>query len=87
MVNRPSTTLVNQGFFSLALSRDVVTRAIKVALVVGTVLAFINHGDKILTMTLTGKSIFQIVLTYLVPYCVATWSSVRAMEANASRST
>jgi len=87
MVNRASTRLVNQGFFSLALSRDVATRAIKVALVVGTVLAFINHGDKILTMTLTGKSIFQIALTYLVPYCVSTWSSVRAMEANASKST
>jgi len=87
MVNRPSTELASQGLFSLALSLDVATRTIKITLVVGTVLAFINHGDKILTMTLTGKSIFQIVLTYLVPYSVSTWSSVRAMEANASKST
>jgi len=87
MLNRSSIKLANQGFFSLALSQDVAIRAIKVALVVGTVLAFINHGDKILTMTLTGKSVFQILLTYLVPYTVSTWSGVRSREANSSKNT
>ena len=86
-VNNSGTKPVNRGFFSLAFSRQVVPRAIKVALIVGTILAFINHGDKIVTMSLTTQSIFQIVLTYLVPYSVSTWSAVKAIEAHASEST
>jgi len=74
-----------QGFFSLAFSRQVLTRSIKVAFIVGTLLAFINHGDKILTMTLTIKSILQIFLTYLVPFAVSTWSAVKAIESNTSK--
>jgi hypothetical protein len=46
---------------------------IKVGHVVGTVLAFINHFDAIFYGTLTATNIFQIVLTYLVPYCVSTF--------------
>ncbi len=74
----------NQGFVSQALSRAVVMRAVKVALVVGTLLALINHGNAILTMSLTSKSLFQVILTYFVPYCVSTWSAVKAIEANVS---
>lgn len=79
--------VAEESFFALVMSRPVVTNAIKVALVVGTILAFINYGGKILTMSLTNQSIFQIFLTYLVPYCVATYSAVRALEARASKST
>jgi hypothetical protein len=75
----------NQGFFSIAFSRQVIARAIKVALIVGRLLDFINHGDKILAMTLTIKSTFQIFLTYLVPYAVSTWSAVRAIKSNTSK--
>ena len=75
------------GFFSLAFSLQVLPRAAKVAILVGTALAFINHGDKILTMSLSGLDIFKIILTYLVPYGVSTWSAVRAIEANESNGT
>ena len=84
MVNQFDAGPVDQGFFFLARSRPVVLRAVKVALIVGTILALINHGDKILAMTLTGSIIFKIALTYLVPYSVSTWSAVRAIQANAS---
>jgi len=67
-VNDSDAEVANQGFFSLALSQEVVTMSVKVALVVGTLLAFINHWDKILIMSFTGKSILQVTLTYLVPY-------------------
>jgi hypothetical protein len=80
-VNDSDSGYANQGFISLALSRLVLIRAIKVALVVGTLLTLINHGDKILAMSLTGKSLIQILLTYLVPYSVSTWSAVKAIEA------
>ncbi len=51
----------------------------KVASVVGTVLAFINHYDSIFSGTLTATDIIQILVTYLVPYSVATFGA--AMQA------
>jgi hypothetical protein len=76
-----------EGFFPLAFSRQVVPRAAKVAFLVGTVLAIINHGDKILTMSLSDLELIKIMFTYLVPYGVSTWSAVRAIQANASNGT
>ena len=69
-------------FMKIALSNKVVISALKVALVVGTLLALINHGGALLRMSLTGENVAQILLTYLVPYCVATYSSVRAIQAH-----
>lgn len=67
-------------FLKHATSRSCVSRSIKVALVVGTVLALINHADLImLREKLTMAKLFQIFLTYLVPYAVSTYSS--AMQA------
>jgi hypothetical protein len=71
------------GFLALACSRPVVIRALKVTAFVGTVLALINHGDEALAETLSGRSLAQILLTYLVPYCVSVWSSVRTLQAGA----
>ena len=68
-------------FMRLALSGEVVKSAIKVALIVGTLLALINHGDSLLQMSLNAENIVQILLTYLVPYCVATYLSVKAIQA------
>jgi hypothetical protein len=82
-----SDELGAEGFFSLAFSRQVVSRATRIAFIVGTILAFINHGDKILAMSLSGQDLFKVILTYLVPYGVSTWSAVRAIEANASKGT
>jgi hypothetical protein len=86
-MNSPVANLADQSFFSIARSRMVVTRAIKVAIIVGTILAFINHGHNILSMSLTGQDWFKVILTYLVPYSVSTWSAVGAIKANSSSST
>ncbi len=56
-----------------------IKRSIKVALVVGTVLLIINHYDELIHGTLNATNIFQIGLTYLVPYFVSTFGS--AMQA------
>jgi hypothetical protein len=53
-------------------------RAIKVAAVVGTVLAGINHADTILTGQVTAVVAIKIVLTYLVPFSVSTYSALAA---------
>ena len=52
-----------------------VLRSLKVALVVGTVLALINHYDAILSGTLGTTGTLQVLLTYTVPYSVATYGS------------
>ena len=61
-------------FFELAFSDGTPQKAVMTALVVGTILAIINHGDFILK----GESInyFKILLTYCVPYCVTTWGAI-----------
>ena len=66
-------------FIKHSMDRTCVIRSIKIALVVGTILALINHYDDIFHGTLNATSIFQILLTYLVPYSVATFGS--AMQA------
>lgn len=70
----------SKSFFDIALSRNVVFSAFKVALLVGTALAFINHGDALLRMDINIKRLSQIILTYIVPYGVSTYSSVKAIE-------
>ena len=60
--------------------RPVVLTAIKVALVVGTVLALINHGPALLALELSRQQMLQIALTYLVPYGVSTYSSVKMLK-------
>lgn len=74
-MKKTSPTLV-----SIALSNEVVNTALKVALLVGSILALINHGTAIIHATLSTTNIYQIILTYLVPYCVSTYSSVKAIQ-------
>jgi hypothetical protein len=62
-------------FWATAIRREIVRRAVRTALLVGSVLAAINHGPELVTGTVSARRWFQICLTYLVPYCVATYSA------------
>ena len=66
----------------LAIARrpDVAQRSLRVALVVGTMLVLINHGDRIVSGTVTSADWLKMGLTYLVPYGVSTWASVSAIR-------
>ncbi len=66
-------------FLRHATEKVIVYRSVKAALVVGSVLALINHYDGLISGVLTTKTILQIGLTYLVPYAVSTYGS--AMQA------
>ncbi|MBL4673804.1 MAG: nitrate/nitrite transporter NrtS [Arenicella sp.] len=68
------------SFLQLALSRGVVINAIKVSLVVGSILAAINHGSAIVRFDVTLQTCFKIFLSYVVPYCVASYSAVSALQ-------
>ena len=59
---------------SYALSEGVPQRSLCVALIVGTILNLINQGDALVS----GRplDVVKLVLTYIVPYFVATYGAV-----------
>jgi len=61
---------------AIAFERGIVVRSLKVALVVGSVLVAINQGDRILAGG--APDWLKLVLTFCVPYCVATYGAVTA---------
>jgi hypothetical protein len=71
-----------KALISLALKKNIVVNAIKIALIVGTILIAINYGDKIVNGTLTQRDIWKMLLTYLVPYCVSSYSAAKALLNN-----
>lgn len=64
----------------MAMQPSVVHRALKVAAVVGSLLAAINHGGALLSGMFGMENAIQVGLTYLVPYGVSTYSSVGALR-------
>ena len=61
--------------FQTACKPSIVQVAIKVALVIGTILNLINQGGRLLDGLLL--SWFHVGLNYLVPYCVSSYSAAR----------
>ncbi len=56
------------------ISGGVPRRSLAVAAIVGTILNLINQGDALLAAQ--SLNIPKLLLTYLVPYCVATYGAV-----------
>ncbi len=63
------------GLLRTACQRPTVLAALRVALVVGTVLNLINQGGRVVD----GQPLswFHVALNYLVPYCVSSYSAAR----------
>jgi len=54
-------------------------KAFFTALVVGTLLIGINHGDLIVQGQM--PPIIKVILTYCVPFCVTTWGAITGKRA------
>lgn len=67
-------------WFDIATRPAVVRRALKYAIIVGTLLIAINHGDAILRGDVSIDRLLRMGLTTLVPYAVSTLSSVEALR-------
>ncbi len=68
-------------WLQLALCHDIRFYALKMALIVGTLLMLINFGNTLWGRGyLYSEEIIKILLTYLVPYCVSTITSVAAYK-------
>ncbi len=67
----------------LAIARrpEIVQRSIKIALIVGTILVFINYVDKLFPPRVSLIECGKMLLTYCVPYCVSTYASVSTVLA------
>ena len=51
-------------------------RSLIVALTIGTILAFLNHGDTFVSGNWKPGLYWKIPLTYCVPFCVATFGAL-----------
>ncbi|MEM8654140.1 MAG: nitrate/nitrite transporter NrtS [Pseudomonadota bacterium] len=50
------------------------------AMIVGPIIALINHGDAIWTGTVTQGDLLKIGVTFFVPFCVSLTSSQLAIR-------
>ena len=71
-------------FFSYFFGPESVRRAIRVALVVGPILGLINHFELLVGGEVTRVRLFKICLTFLVPFCVSSFSSATTMMARST---
>lgn len=78
-ITRPVTP-TSERFLAIATRQTVVRRALKYAVIVGAILASINHGDAIVRGDVSATRLMKMLLTCLVPYCVSTLSSVEAIR-------
>jgi len=68
------------GVWRIVFHPRVMRRALGFAVVVGSVLIAINHGDAIAAGSVTPTQVWKMGLTVVVPYVVSTWSSVLALR-------
>ncbi|HKY54397.1 MAG TPA: nitrate/nitrite transporter NrtS [Anaerolineales bacterium] len=66
-------------WLTLCFTKPVMKRALWTALIVGTILILINHGNTILKGEVDLTRVFQMCLTFIVPYIVSTVSSVSTL--------
>jgi hypothetical protein len=75
---KPSALLMSlRLFLAYGTERETVQRAFKVMLVVGTLLTLINHGQELFSGMISWHWVAPTLLTYLVPFCVATYGEVQ----------
>ncbi len=65
-------------FFAVVSERGIMATSAKVALFVGSILGLINYGDRIfLRCDMHALDWVKLAITYLVPYCVATYGAAK----------
>lgn len=61
---------------SIASTKQLIIRALKIAFVVGIILNLINQGDKIIAFDFANISYFKFFLTFTVPFCVSMYTAI-----------
>jgi hypothetical protein len=78
------TGWVDKGALRRTFARPVVSRSLTVAVLIGTILNAINQGPELVA----GQhvSVLKVVLTYVVPFCVASYGAYSAFRQRAENS-
>jgi hypothetical protein len=63
-------------WLAAAADKSILLRSVKTACVVGCILAAINHGPELLAGSLEFEKLVRILLTFLIPFSVATFAGV-----------
>ena len=72
--------ITDKSWWDIALEREVIKRSLKTSLIVGSILALINHGDALLALNMPIDRMIKMALTYAVPYLVTTSASISAIR-------
>ena len=75
LLTEPGALTPAPGMFRLMLRTHIVRGAIKVSVVVGTVLNVVNNGEQIWLHH--GVSLWSVAMNFVVPYCVSSYSAAR----------
>jgi len=62
-------------YCEVAVSNSVISRSLKVSLIVGTALNLINQGDALIMLDIKNLCFLKLSLTYFVPYAVTTYTA------------
>jgi hypothetical protein len=60
-----------------------ISTALLVAVIIGSLLNLINSYDIFIEGRFTNRNIIKITLTYITPFCVSLYSSVKATKQKA----
>ncbi|WP_370301081.1 nitrate/nitrite transporter NrtS [Alkalimarinus coralli] len=74
--------MISSVWLKTACSRPIRKRALKVAIIVGSILVGINHGDALIQGDAGASQMIKMLLTYFVPYAVSTYAAVGATLEN-----
>lgn len=70
-------------FLSVMCRPQILRNALKVSLVVGSLINLINQGERLLAGD--GLLLGYAFMNYLVPFCVATYSGAKALQGQSCR--
>jgi hypothetical protein len=65
-----------QLIISLASTKPLLIKAIKIALIVGIILNLINQGDKIFILAFEEINYYKFFLTFIVPFSVSMYTAI-----------
>jgi hypothetical protein len=72
-MSSPDVSFPTPTFFQMIFGDGTPKKAFFTALIVGTILTTINHGDLIAMGSFPPA--WKVLLTYCTPYCVTTWGA------------
>ena len=65
-----------QIFFTILCDRELLTKSLKIAIIVGTILNIINQSEAIFSLDFHSIDYVKSLLTYMVPFLVSTYTAI-----------